>query len=139
MTSQRSDMRILAGNCRGGNSGGGDEGLDQEHQTAVRRAEGSADAVSGAAAQLHWVLAMVAVAMMFAAEGPTAVVRFWNDIAGHGPRRMERLLRALGLEKLPSHDAVGRVMAATDPDPLHQGVAGGRRAQGRGGGGGAAP
>src|SRR4051794_15396362 len=85
------------------------------------------------------VLAMVAVAMMFAAEGPTAVVRFWNDIAGHGPRRMERLLRALGLEKLPSHDAVGRVMAATDPDPLHQGVAGGRRAQGRGGGGGAAP
>src|SRR4051794_18279243 len=54
MTSQRSDMRILAGNCRGGNSGGGDEGLDQEHQTAVRRAEGSADAVSGAAAQLHW-------------------------------------------------------------------------------------
>jgi predicted transposase YbfD/YdcC len=73
------------------------------------------------------VLAMVAVAMMFAAEGPTAVVRFWNDIAGHGPRRMERLLRALGLEKLPSHDAVGRVMAATDPDALDQAVQAGRR------------
>ena len=25
------------------------------------------------------MLAMVAVAMMFAANGPTAVVRFWND------------------------------------------------------------
>src|SRR4051794_23195109 len=77
------------------------------------------------------VLAMVAVAMMFAAEGPTAVVRFWNDIAGHGPRRMERLLRALGLEKLPSHDAVGRVMAATDPDALDQAVQAGGRLMGR--------
>src|SRR4051812_50062344 len=77
------------------------------------------------------VLAMVAVAMMFAAEGPTAVVRFWNDIAGHGPRRMERLLRALGLEKLPSHDAVGRVMAATDPDAPDQAGPAGRRDRGR--------
>src|SRR2546421_1651876 len=73
------------------------------------------------------VLAMVAVATMFAAEGPTAVVRFWNDIAGHRPRRMEGLLRALGLEKLPSHDALGRVMAATDPDALDQAVQAGRR------------
>src|SRR4051794_18094160 len=52
------------------------------------------------------MLAMVAVAMMFAANGPTAVVRFWNDIAGHRPRRRQGLLRALGLEKLPSHDAL---------------------------------
>jgi predicted transposase YbfD/YdcC len=73
------------------------------------------------------VLAMVAVATMFAAEGPTAVVRFWNDIAGHKPRRMEGLLRALGLEKLPSHDALGRVMAATEPDALDQAVQAGRR------------
>src|SRR4051812_12106109 len=85
------------------------------------------------------VLAMVAVAMMFAAEGPTAVVRFWNDIAGHGPRRMERLLRALGLEKLPSHDAVGRVMAATDPDALDQAVQAGGRLMARRGGAARAP
>ena len=70
------------------------------------------------------MLAMVAVAMMFAANGPTAVVRFWTDIAGHRPRRRHGLLRALGLETLPSHDALGRVMAATDPDALdHQGEA----------------
>src|SRR4051794_30808715 len=73
------------------------------------------------------MLAMVAVAMMFAANGPTAVVRFWNDIAGHRPRRRQGLLRALGLEKLPSHDALGRVMAATDPDALDQAVQVGRR------------
>src|SRR3954465_10430458 len=73
------------------------------------------------------MLAMVAMAMMFAANGPTAVVRFWNDIAGHRPRRMEGLLRALGLEKLPSHDALGRVMAATDPDARGQAVQAGRR------------
>src|SRR3954468_14703544 len=73
------------------------------------------------------MLAMIAVAMMFAANGPTAVVRFWNDIAGHRPRRMEGLLRALGLEKLPSHDALGGVMAATDPDALDQAVQAGRR------------
>jgi hypothetical protein len=73
------------------------------------------------------MLAMIAVAMMFAANGPTAVVRFWNDIAGHKPRRRHGLLRALGLEKLPSHDALGRVMAATDPDALDQAVQAGRR------------
>ena len=73
------------------------------------------------------MLAMIAVAMMFAANGPTAVVRFWNDIAGHRPRRRHGLLRALGLEKLPSHDALGRVMAATDPDALDQAVQAGRR------------
>lgn len=73
------------------------------------------------------MLAMVAVAMMFTANGPTAVVRFWSDIAGHKPRRVEGLLRALGLEKLPSHDAVGRVMAMTDPDALDQAVQAGRR------------
>src|SRR3954462_5304483 len=73
------------------------------------------------------MLAMVAVAMMFAANGPTAVVGFWNDIAGHRPRRRQGLLRALGLEKLPSHDALGRVMAATDPDALDQAVQAGRR------------
>src|SRR5689334_9843417 len=73
------------------------------------------------------MLAMVAVAMMFAANGPTAVVRFWNDIAGHRPRRRHGLLRALGLAKLPSHDALGRVMAATDPDALDQAVQAGRR------------
>src|SRR3954462_8781441 len=73
------------------------------------------------------MLAMIAVAMMFAANGPTAVVRFWNDIAGHKPRRRHGLLRALGLEKLPSHDALGRVMAATDPDALDQAVQVGRR------------
>jgi DDE_Tnp_1-associated/Transposase DDE domain len=73
------------------------------------------------------MLAMVAVAMMFAANGPTAVVRFWNDIAGHRPRRQHGLLRALGLKTLPSHDALGRVMAATDPDALDQAVQAGRR------------
>src|SRR3954451_20741056 len=73
------------------------------------------------------MLAMIAVAMMFAANGPTAVVRFWNDIAGHEPRQRHGLLRALGLEKLPSHDALGRVMAATDPDALDQAVQAGRR------------
>src|SRR3954462_6496436 len=72
-------------------------------------------------------LAMVAVAMMFAAEGPTAVGRFWNDLAGHGPRGMQVLPRALGLENLPSHGAVGRVMAATDPDAFAQAVQAGRR------------
>src|SRR3954463_14420910 len=73
------------------------------------------------------MLAMVAVAMMFAANGPTAVGRFWNDIAGHRRRRRQGLLRALGLEKLPSHDALGRVMAAADPDALDQAVQVGRR------------
>ena len=73
------------------------------------------------------MLAMVAVAMMFAANGPTAVVRFWTDIAGHRPRRQHGLLRALGLETLPSHDALGRIMAATDPDALDQAVQAGRR------------
>src|SRR5690349_2248413 len=58
------------------------------------------------------MLAMVAVAMMFAANGPTAVVRFWNDIAGHGPRRRHGLLRALGLEKLPGHDALDQAVQA---------------------------
>ena len=37
------------------------------------------------------------------------------------------MLRALGLGKLPSHDALGRVMAATDPDALDQAVQAGRR------------
>jgi predicted transposase YbfD/YdcC len=73
------------------------------------------------------MLAMIAVAVMFAANGPTAVVRFWNDIAGHRPRRRHGLLRALGLETLPSHDALGRVIAATDPDALDQAVQAGRR------------
>src|SRR3954467_14997855 len=77
------------------------------------------------------MLAMIAVAMMFAANGPTAVVRFWNDIAGHRPRRRHGLLRALGLAKIPSHDAVGRVMAATDPDALDQAVQAGRRLMAR--------
>src|ERR1700761_4750480 len=53
MTLQRFALRILRGNCRGGNSGGGDEGLDQENPAAVRGAEGSANAVPGAAAQLR--------------------------------------------------------------------------------------
>src|SRR5947209_2774374 len=73
------------------------------------------------------MLAMIAVAMMFAANGPTAVVRFWTDIAGHRPRRRHGLLRTLGLETLPSHDALGRVMAATDPDALDRAMQAGRR------------
>lgn len=73
------------------------------------------------------MLAMIAVAMMFAANGPTAVVRFWNDIAGHRPRRRQGLLRALGLAKLPGQDALGRVMAATEPDALDHAVQAGRR------------
>jgi predicted transposase YbfD/YdcC len=77
------------------------------------------------------MLAMITVAMMFAANGPTAVVRFWNDIAGHRPRRLQGLLRTLGLEKLPSHDALGRVMAATDPDALDQAVQAARRLMAR--------
>ena len=73
------------------------------------------------------ILTMVAVAMMAGSEGPTAVVRFWQDMAGHRPRLMEGLLRALGLKKLPSHDVIGRVMALTDPAALDQAVQAGRR------------
>src|SRR3954453_13285079 len=73
------------------------------------------------------MLAMIAVAMMFAANGPTAGGRFWTNGAGHRPGRRHGLLRALGLETLPSHDALGRVMAATDPDALDQAVQVGRR------------
>jgi predicted transposase YbfD/YdcC len=73
------------------------------------------------------ILTMVAVATMFGMDGPTAVVRFWHDMAGHRPRRMEGLLRALGLKKQPSHDAIGRVMALTDPAALDQAVQAGRR------------
>jgi len=72
-------------------------------------------------------LAMIAVAMMLGTEGPTAVVRFWHDMAGHKPRRMEGLLRTLGLKKLPSHDVIGRIMALTDPNVLDQAVQAGRR------------
>src|SRR3954449_382322 len=67
------------------------------------------------------MLAMVAVAMMFAANGPTAVVRFWNDIAGHRPRRRQGLLRALGLEKLPSHDALQRTACKLGRPFLYEG------------------
>jgi predicted transposase YbfD/YdcC len=72
------------------------------------------------------ILTMVAVAETFAVKGPTAVVRFWNDMAGHMPRRTQGLLRALGLKKLPSHDAIGKVMASTDPDALDRAVQTGR-------------
>ncbi len=72
------------------------------------------------------VLTMVAVALMFGSSGPTAVVRFWLDMAGHTPRRVDGLLRALGLKKLPSHDAIGRVMALTDPVALDREVQAGR-------------
>src|SRR3954469_3849036 len=77
------------------------------------------------------MLAMIAGAMMFAANGPTAVVRFWNDIAGHRPRRLQGLLRTLGPEKLPGHAARGRVRAATDPDALDQAVQAARRLMAR--------
>ena len=76
------------------------------------------------------VLTMVAVALMFGSSGPTAVVRFWLDMAGHTPRRVDGLLRALGLKKLPSHDVIGRVMALTDPVALEPGGAGRARAYG---------
>src|ERR1700761_2611950 len=72
-------------------------------------------------------LAMIAVAMMLGTEGPTAVVRFWHDMAGRKPRRMEGLLRTLGLKTLPSHDVIGRIMALTDPNVLDQAVQAGRR------------
>jgi predicted transposase YbfD/YdcC len=63
---------------------------------------------------------------MFGSSWPTAVVRFWLDMAGHTPRRVDGLLRALGLKKLPSHDAIGRVMALTDPVALDREVQAGR-------------
>jgi predicted transposase YbfD/YdcC len=65
------------------------------------------------------VVALAAVAMVFGANGPTAIARFGANI---GPRD----LRAARLAQVPSHDTIGRVLAQADPDALDQAVQSGQ-------------
>ena len=73
------------------------------------------------------VLTLVATAMVLGANGPTAIEEYARAMPGH-------VLRAMGLEKVPSHDTIGRVMAMVDPVDLDRAVQTGRKIlQARGG------
>jgi predicted transposase YbfD/YdcC len=65
------------------------------------------------------VLTLVATAMVFGANGPTAVEEYGRSLRGH-------VLRATGLKKVPSHDTIGRVVAMVDPVDLDRAVQTGR-------------
>jgi predicted transposase YbfD/YdcC len=65
------------------------------------------------------VLCLAATAMVFGANGPTAVEEFGKNMRGH-------VLRAAGLLKVPSHDTIGRVLDMVDPMDMDRAVQVGR-------------
>ena len=65
------------------------------------------------------VLCLAATAMVFGANGPTAVEEFGKNMRWH-------VLRAAGLLKVPSHDTIGRVLDMVDPMDMDRAVQVGR-------------
>jgi predicted transposase YbfD/YdcC len=66
------------------------------------------------------VLCLAVAAMVFGANGPTAIEEFGCNLRGH-------VRRACGLKTIPSHDTIGRVLEKTDPMDLDRAVQAGKQ------------